>query len=267
MWMRMRMGQPAERRVGRAGGVGRLVHMNQSNTHIFAVRWYYMTNVAEKQMALRLRKLGHSYSYIQEQTGVAKSTLSVWLSTVPYHPNQETIRRIGIARARSGEVKSRLKRESLLAAAQQARSDIRSISDRDLFMLGIGLYIGEGTKTYGSVRIMNADTKVIKLAIVWFMRSCGLKKDNFSIRLHLYPDNDVDACIDHWAHATGLSRAQFRKTSIDRRTGKKLSKRGKLPYGTAHLSVKSNGKKEHGVYLARRISAWMSEAIRSAGIV
>ncbi len=127
-------------------------------------------------------------------------------------------------------------------------------------MLGLGLYIGEGTKSHYIIRVINANPKVIRLAIRWFEDCLGLSKKNFSLRIHLYPDNDVEKCLKFWSKYTNIPISQFRKTQIDTRK-KKESKRGKLPHGTAHLTVKSNGKKEFGVFLFRKIREWSNIAL------
>ncbi|KKQ35848.1 MAG: hypothetical protein US50_C0004G0037 [Candidatus Nomurabacteria bacterium GW2011_GWB1_37_5] len=215
-----------------------------------------------REQVFNLRKAGHSYNYISEKAGISKSTLSGWLSKIPYKPNEETIDRIGKARAASGYAKSKMKLESIIKAEQEAVNDIGKITKRDLFMLGIGLYVGEGTKTHGIVRIINADPKIIKLAIKWFEKVCGLSRDNFRIRLHLYPDNNIKECIRFWSDFCGLPFGCFQKVQIDRRKDKKGFKRGKLPYGTAHLSVKSNGNKEFGVFLSRKINGWIKEVLK-----
>lgn len=119
-------------------------------------------------------------------------------------------------------------------------------------MLGVGLYIGEGTKTQGLVRVINSDPKVIQLAIKWFMDVFGLPNTHFHLDIHLYPDNDIEKSLTFWSVATGIPRLQFGKTQIDRRQ-KTTNKRGVLQYGTAHLRIKSCGKKEYGVFLFRRI--------------
>ncbi len=215
-----------------------------------------MTYPELKQKAIRLRKDGYSYSMISERLCVSKSTLHYWLSEIPYTANDEVRQRIGEARARSGEVKHQQKLETFRQSAKQAKKDIGTLSQRDLFMLGLGIYIGEGEK--GEViGVINSDPRIIVLMMRWFMEVCELKKDNFSIAIHLYPDNNQKQCLQFWSEVTGLPQAQFGKTQIDRRRNKKQGKRGKLPYGTAHLRVKSNGQKEFGVLLARRIHAWM----------
>lgn len=225
-----------------------------------------MHTIERRHEAVRLRKQGYSYGCISERLGISKGTLYPWLASIPYTPNKEVVARIGKARAKSGERKSALKRESLKEAKRISLRDIASISERDLFMLGLGVYIGEGTKTNDIVRIINANPAVVALSIKWFKIVCGLSLSNFSIRLHLYPDNDVQEAVQFWSRVTGLPREQFQKPQIDLRR-KKISKRGKLPHGTAHVTVKSNGNKNFGVILARKINAWIETTYEKAGVV
>ena len=218
-------------------------------------------NTAREEV-FKLRKEGHSYNHISQRTGVSKSTLSGWLFNVPYTPNKITIDRINKARVTSNKVKTKIKIESIERAGKEAKKEVGEITKRDLFMLGIGIYIGEGAKTNDIVRIINADPKIIKLAVKWFEEVCNLPRENFRIKLHVYPDNDLEQCIKFWSNASGIPSKQFQKTYIDIRKDKKMFKRGKLPYGTAHLSIRSNGKKEFGVYFARKINGWIEEVLK-----
>ena len=215
-----------------------------------------------KQKALALRKAGYSYGYIGQRLEIPKATLSDWLSKISYTPNRETITKIGNARVASARKKRTQKLQSLKNAYLWAKRDIGLLKKRDLFMLGIGLYIGEGSKTGNLVRIVNSDPKIIRMAIRWLKNTVGLKDKNFAMRVHLYPDNNKSTSLRFWSRETSIPLSQFQKTSIDNRSGKKQNKKGKLPYGTAHLTVKSNGRKEFGVFLSRRISAWMEIVLR-----
>ena len=207
-----------------------------------------------------MRRQGYSYSFIREKVDVSKSTLSLWLRDVPYKPNNEVIDRIGKALAASGEAKARLRRLSISKAREEAHGEIGELNERDLFMLGIGLYIGEGAKSGDAIRVINADPAVIKLTIRWLQLALGLKKENIRIRLHIYPDNDEIECIRFWSAETGIPQSQFYKTQVDRRL-KKTKKRGKLPHGTAHLSVKSTKNKTIGVFPVRKVFAWMEKVL------
>lgn len=216
-----------------------------------------------KEEAIRLRKGGYSYTYISEKTRASKSTLSNWLGRIPYRPNKETITMIGKARAASGLAKNRIKLESISLAQKDAKKDIGKLSNRDLFMAGLGLYIGEGSKSHNIVRITNSNHKIILFAIRWFNETLNVPLENFSLRIHMYPDSNEKEVHKFWARATGLSPGQFRKSQVDYREGKKISKKGQLPYGTAHLSVRSCGQKELGVFLARKIEAWTDELFKN----
>src|SRR3989344_6965838 len=175
-----------------------------------------MTRTNDKSKAIDLRKKGHSYNYISQTLGISNSTLSDWLGSIPYTPNAETILRIGKARAASGHAKSKIKQESIFLAKKEAQRELGEVSERDLFMLGLGLYIGEGSKAWGITRFANSDPTVINLMIRWFTGALGLPKHNLRIRLHLYPDCNETESLQYWSKITTIPRGQFHKSSFDR---------------------------------------------------
>ena len=143
---------------------------------------------------------------------------------------------------------------------RKATCEVGDLSDRDLFRFGLGLYMGEGAKTHDIVRIANADPAIIKCMVAWF-KSLGVKKSQFSARVHLYPDSNVSKSLQFWSEVCALPISQFQKTSIDKRIDKKKKKDGKLPFGTLHLGVRAGGRKEFGVLFSRRILALL-EVVR-----
>lgn len=228
-----------------------------------------MHKISTREAALSLRKKGFAYSYISEKTGLSKSTLSEWLSNISYTPNALTIERVGKAIAASNARKIQLRQTETEAIRKAAFLDIGDISKRDLFMFGLGLYLGEGSKTHDITRIVNSDPNVIRLAIAWFA-NLGVVQEQYSLTVHLYPDSNVEESLQFWSRTTTIPRSQFGKTQIDRRVNKKRNRAGKLPHGTSHLTVRSLGRKEFGVVLARKIQAWNDEVVRvvkNAGVV
>ena len=221
-----------------------------------------MTHTKLKEDSVLLRKAGFSYSFISKKIGISKSTLSDWLSEIPYSPNKETIQKIKKAQMASAQAKREGKQRSIKEAYVRAKKDIGKLSNRDLFMLGLGLYIGEGSKTTHQIRIVSSNPRIIQLGMKWLQSCCDLKRKNFTLRLHLYPDNNVNQCLQYWSKCTGIPLKNFHKTNIDKRLNKKIERKGTLPYGTAHLTVKSLGKKEFGVYLFRRLMSWMDIVLR-----
>lgn len=213
-----------------------------------------MTKVSCREKATQLRRAGFSYNLIAEEVGVSKSTLSVWLADIPYTPNEEVKRRIGTSLAAASLAKHKQKTASLEEARKLAQEDIGSYTDRDLFMFGLALYVGEGEKN-GNVGIVNANPYIITTAKQWLQKFYGIPDSSFTLAVHLYPDNDKDLSLQYWSQHTKVPLKQFGKTQTDRRRNKRSGKRGKLPYGTAHLRVRAAGNKAHGVLLSRRIQA------------
>ena len=130
-----------------------------------------------------------------------------------------------------------------------------SLSERDVCMLGLGLYIGEGGKTEGITRIINSDPRVIKMVLRWFEIQFGIQKSNLKVRIHMYPDTHKEKAVEYWSKMLSIDRVYFSKSIVDTRTNKKVSHVGKLPYGTAHVTIKSLGDKKLGVNMHRYIMA------------
>lgn len=222
-----------------------------------------------REKALSLRKRGFSYAYIASKTGLSKSTLSGWLAEVPYTPNAETLLAFGNARTAASARKAKMRQESIEEIRKIAVKDIGKPSRRDLFVFGLGLYLGEGSKINGQIRIMNSDPRIIKTSIAWF-QMLGVEKRQLRLRMHLYPDSNIKRCLQFWSRTTTIPISQFHKNQIDSRTDKKATKRRKLPFGTVQLTVQSGGRKEYGVLFFRKIQLWndvLLSEIEKAGVV
>lgn len=213
-----------------------------------------------KDRALDLRRRGWSYNIIAKRLDVSKSTLSHWLRTVPYEPNKTVIKRIRLGPARSAASKQRQRLEEISHFKTEGQRQIRRVSDRELLFLGLGLYMGEGSKLYEDVRIVNSDPQVLSVAMEWLRRSCGVPDRNFAAVVHVYPDSSPKASIRYWSRITGIPQRQFEGVQVDRRLDKSARKRRRLPYGTAHVKVYSRGDRRFGVALHRRIMGWIEAA-------
>ena len=221
-----------------------------------------------KDRAIALRRNGWSYNVISARLGVGKSTLSHWLRGIPYEPNKTIIERIRLGSARAAASKERRRSQQITLLKTQGRRELGHLSNRDLLLLGLGLYMGEGTKLYEDVRIVNSDPQVIRTAMAWLRRSCGVPNRNFVVVVHVYPDTSPAASVKYWSRITGVPKRQFEGVQVDRRLNKSVKKRRRLPYGTAHVKVYSRGDSRFGVALHRRIMGWLDAAQEQfAGVV
>lgn len=214
-----------------------------------------------KEKAFSLRKKGYSYNMITDRLGISKSTLSCWFKEMPFVPNKQVVERIKKGPFKSGQIRHNQRVANIARIKKIAKKELGKITRRDLWMLGLGLYAGEGSKFFETTQIINSDPDIVKLAIKWFNDICEITNDHITIAMHLYPDNNEKECINFWKKVTGLSLKQFRKTLIDRRTNKTSNKKRKLPYGTVRLSIISNGNPDFGVNLHRRIMGWIEGSL------
>lgn len=209
-----------------------------------------------RKEATELRDKGYSYNMIKDRLGVSISTQSGWFSERPFSPNLELISRIKNGPMKNGQLRHNEKINNIVAITKQAEKDIGRLSKRDLWMVGLGLYMGEGSKSIESVRIVNSDPNIIRLSMRWFREICLLNNDNFSLSVNLYPDVDESEAKKYWANITDLPLSCFKKTQIDKRLGKKNILASKLPYGTLQIRVRANGNASKGVVLFRMIKGW-----------
>jgi len=217
---------------------------------------------SKKQEAIQLRNEGYSYAFISAKMGVAKSTLSLWLKGVSFMPNEYTRGIIVHGQKQIQEIKRADKAMSIRKALEFAETNFSKLSERDMFLLGIGLYIGEGSKSHNSIRVANADPRIIMFMIKWFKVCFGLKDLNFKIRIHAYPDHNEKEIVNFWMKKLGLRKDAFHPIYVDQRLNKNKKKANVLPYGTAHLCVVSNGDISLGVLLHRKILASIDRVLQ-----
>jgi transposase-like protein len=218
-----------------------------------------------KNKAISLREQGYSLGYIAEKLDVAKSTLSVWLKSVTFFPNEITRNSVAHGQKQAVATKRSDKAISLARAYKYAQESVGVLSKRDRFLVGIGIYIGEGGRAFNSTRIANSDPRTIGFCLSWLKECFGLMNKNIRIRVHIYPDNNEKRVLTYWMKELGLGKKSFYPCFIDRRVGKRSKKVNVLPYGTAHMSVVSNGNKDFGVLLHRKILATIDRILTMRG--
>lgn len=208
-----------------------------------------MARFKDREKALELRKLGLSYSQIKETLEVSKSTLSIWLRNYPLSRE-----RINELRARSERrierfrETMRAKREKrLLQFYLEEKNKILPLSKRDLFIAGLFLYWGEGSKRIDSRLVMsNTDPAVIKFFIKWAIESLGVPSDKFRVGLQLYSDMNVDKEVQYWSNILNIPRSQFIKPYIKRSVQIRINHKGAFGRGTCNISI-------YGTRMAERL--------------
>lgn len=172
-----------------------------------------------------LRKRGLSIPEIHQATGVAKTTVQRYVKTIKVP--KKFISRL---REKQGGSKSRAsaRKENSLHLASKV---IGHISKREAFLVLVGLYWGEGTKTDFSM--INSDPTLIK-----FFVSClsimNIDRDRLTVSLRVHNGVSLRQAVNFWSKTTGVESSRI--ISVEKIVG---SKKGKLKYGMCRVRVRS----------------------------
>ncbi len=121
--------------------------------------------------------------------------------------------------------------------------DIGQITKEKLFYLGLALYIGEGYKrgsegaAWKCVDVANSDPDVIRIMMRFFRECCDVEDKNFRIYLSLHDKKSEEMAIDYWVRQTGLKKENFIKTSFAQASSTKYKYPRRLVYGTIHIRI------------------------------
>ncbi len=175
-----------------------------------------MTRKLDKQKAIALRKKGYSYSQIKDKLGINKSTLSGWLYDMPLSEKRiRELRDFSSKRIERYRNTMQLKKETRLQEVyKKVSKDIGKFSKREIFLLGLFLYWGEGTKTANSsTQLTNTNPAMLKFFIRW-LELFGVNKRDLRVKLHLYSDMNINQSIAFWSKELKIPVSHFKKPYI-----------------------------------------------------
>ena len=190
-----------------------------------------MARLKDRERALALRKGGKSYSQIRNETGVSKSTLSYWLRDFPLSADRiRELRDWNEQRIEKYRATRRINKENrLLSVYTEQKKILIPLRSRDLFLAGLFLYWGEGSKSRESrLSISNTNPAIIKFFKKW-------KK--FRIHLQLYSDMDINREIEYWSRKIKIPRSQFIRPYIKKSSQNRINHKGGYGHGTCNLVV------------------------------
>lgn len=127
------------------------------------------------------------------------------------------------------------KEKRFLEIYEKASKDVGFFSKRDLFLAGLFLYWGEGTKKQDSmVTLTNTNPAMLKFFIKW-LSLFNIKKKDLKVKVHLYSDMDITKTLDFWGKELKIPLSQFYKPYIKKT--KIVSVKYKTGFGKGTCSV------------------------------
>lgn len=104
------------------------------------------------------------------------------------------------------------------------------------------LFWAEGDKARNHVGIANSDPALLVCFVRFLRRHFEVANDKMRIACNLFADHEerIAEVEDFWLHTLGLTRANLRKTMVNKYSKHSQKKRQNvLPYGTCKLVVHS----------------------------
>lgn len=215
--------------------------------YIAFYHWFDMAKSTERNNALLLRKQGKSIKEIAQRVGVSKSSASLWCRDIELTPQQvEALdKKMLYGSYRGRIIAAQLKKQEKSARVTKMKEDgcslLGIVTPRDLFLLGLGLYWGEGTKN-GAVKFTNSNPILIRLFMKWMENTWGVSKNHltFLILINVKHRSRLSEVLKYWSHVLRVPRSQFiNSVLIKAKTQKNYTNFPKY-YGTIQVRAKKS---------------------------
>ncbi|MFF3819461.1 helix-turn-helix domain-containing protein [Streptomyces bluensis] len=206
--------------------------------------------------ARELRLQGWTYDQIQVELGCSKSSISLWVRDLPTPKRRKRTREEASAIAKRGwEAKLRLREEERQQTRKLAADTVGHLTDRELFLVGVGLYWAEGAKSKPHSRrervtFVNSDPDMITVFLTW-LNLLRVNPETLRFAVQIHETADIAAAERFWADHVGIETAKLLKTTIKKHNPSTNRKNTNENYfGCLRIDVRD------GADLYRRIEGW-----------
>ena len=215
----------------------------------------YFGKIELQNKAIALRKKGLSIRAIEQKLHVSRASASTWTRQVKLTTKQiNFLYRSKISGGLKGSYiasqnKINKKIREINEFERTGKLEIGNVSKRDRFMLGIALYLGEGSKTSHNVSFTNSEVEVMIFMKDWLVEFCKVDTDSIRYNLFLHDNLNENAAKKFWKNTLDIQNNQFKKTYIVKNNPDRLRK-SKHKYGICRITVSR-------VAILRHILAWI----------
>ncbi|WJV48222.1 hypothetical protein [Streptomyces flavofungini] len=178
--------------------------------------------------ARELRLQGFTYDQIEVELGCSRSSVSLWVRDLPRPQRRDPSEQARLAARKRWEHESAVRDEERRRTKEAARQEVGPMSDRELFLLGVGLYWAEGgkDKPYDrreSVAFVNSDPGMIKVFLRW-LGLLEVERERLRFCVMIHETADVPEAERYWADLVGADASAFNKTTVKKHNPKTVRK-------------------------------------------
>ncbi|MFC9942339.1 hypothetical protein [Streptomyces pratensis] len=191
-----------------------------------APEWTKRPNAKDdlRAKARELRLQGMTYDRIQVELGCSKGSISLWVRDLPKPERRRTTEQASEIARRGWEATLQRRDAERVLTKKTAAAEIGPLSPRELFLVGVGLYWSEGSKSkphrqQERATFINSDPDMISVYLAW-LHLLGVPPGDLRFHVHIHETADVAAAERYWADLTGATASAFGKTSLKRHSPK-----------------------------------------------
>lgn len=207
----------------------------------------------DKNVVFELRKQGKTYKEIMEIIHISPSTLSAWLNDQEWSRHikktntEKHIKRSTEHLRKMNDGRRIMLENKYKKAEEDAEKEFEIYKNDPLFMAGLMIYAGEGDKTNRyNIRLANSEFYLHTVFIRFSESFLNVGRDKIKIWLLLYPDHNIEDCIEIWSKKLAINKSNFNKSQVI--LGKEKTK--KLQYGVGNSIISS-------VTLKKKLMKWL----------
>ncbi|MBI2122471.1 MAG: hypothetical protein HYT98_05160 [Candidatus Sungbacteria bacterium] len=202
----------------------------------------------KKRQAITLRLRGKSYNEIRKILNIpSKGTLSYWFRNFTLTPatrkrlahNMALAQKRGLLQFNQDRTKSILEENKKIR--MDAIKEIGVLSPRELLLIGVALYWGEGTKSENNnspaVILTNSDPRLIAVYIRFVREVLNVAEEKIKAGIQIHPHINQKSARHFWSKITKLPENRFFIIKQVSRASKFKRPKRSLPYGTISIRV------------------------------
>ena len=214
-----------------------------------------MAKPLEKVQARKLRVQGKSIRDIAHSLGVSRASASLWCRDIVLSRIQmDTLQKNMLdgnyrGRLKGAEVQRQKRLQKLEKYEIEGRKALRSISERDLLMLGLGLHLGEGTKGGDRVGFTNSNPAIIKLFLIWIRKVFTISNERISCRvmINAIHSKRIKNVEKEWSKILQIPLAQFKKPVLIKVKNKKIYENAGTYLGTLSITITKSSELQYRI--------------------
>ena len=207
-----------------------------------------MAKSKEKIKARKLRRKGESIKKIANLLKVSVSTVSLWCRDIELTDNQvENLRKRQTDPFYGKRLDYYLKKKKefslkLFNLKKEGINSIGKLTEREIFLIGIALYWGEGFKKDSLIGLATLDINIAKFFIYWLSKSFNITSKDLILRITAnisYKDKIIELG-KYWSKELKIPTNQFSKPFFQNTKWKKEYENKNSYHGVLRIRVRKS---------------------------